>query len=225
MSEVELKGNGLKKNIKSFIDKFKKMKKTELLIICILIILALFIYFNSNQLLGISSKNENDITTTISSTNQYITDLETRLSNVLSKVHGAGNVSVMISIESGSEIVVATSSENKTNTSTGSSSSTQSSTTVEKPIIIGDAPLILMEKLPKIKGVIVVAQGAENVQVRLELLRAVQALLDIDANNIEIFVGNKKWGVNYVIQEKENYNFIYYGNFISSYRLFKYHFK
>jgi len=192
MSEVELKGNGLKKNIKSFIDKFKKMKKTELLIICILIILALFIYFNSNQLLGISSKNENDITTTISSTNQYITDLETRLSNVLSKVHGAGNVSVMISIESGSEIVVATSSENKTNTSTGSSSSTQSSTTVEKPIIIGDAPLILMEKLPKIKGVIVVAQGAENVQVRLELLRAVQALLDIDANNIEIFVGNKK---------------------------------
>lgn len=192
MSEVELQGNGLKKNIKSFIDKFKKMKKTELLIIGILIILALFIYFNSNQLLGISSKNENDITTTISSTNQYITDLETRLSNVLSKVQGAGNVSVMISIECGSEIVVATSSENKTNTSTGSSSSTQSSTTVEKPIIIGDTPLILMEKLPKIKGVIVVAQGAENVQVRLELLRAVQALLDIDANNIEIFVGNKK---------------------------------
>ena len=192
MSEVEIKGNDLKKrkvNLNLLIDKLKKIKKSEWLIIGVMIIIALLIYFNSNSMLRFSSSDGGDISTTISSTNQYIADLESRLSKVLSKVYGAGDVSVMISIESGSEIVVATSSENKTNSSTGSSNSTQSSTTVEKPIIIGDEPLILMEKLPKIKGVIVVAQGAENVQVRLEMLRAVQALLDVEADNIEIFVG------------------------------------
>lgn len=192
MSEVDVKCNTLKKdklNIKSFVEKFKSIRKTEWLIILVMIVVALLLYFNSNSILGLSTNDENKDLNSISTTNQYIADLESRLSKVLSQVSGAGNVNVMISIESGSEIVVATSSENKINTSTGTSNTTQSSTTIEKPIIIGDEPLVLMEKLPKIKGVIVVAQGANNVQVRLEMLRAVQALLDVDSNNIEIFVG------------------------------------
>ena len=111
--------------------------------------------------------------------------MEDKLSKVLSNVSGAGKVSVMLTLESGSEIIVAKTKEERTNTSSNSTSVT----VVESPVIVGKEPLILMEILPKIKGVIVVAQGANDVAVRLELLRAVQALIDVDSNKIEIFVG------------------------------------
>lgn len=193
MSEVSISNNEVnkKKSTKdTIIDRLKKLKKSEWIVIGVMIAVALLIYYNSTKMFNNTSDNDIQISNSISTTSQYISDLESRLSNVLSKIYGAGNVSVMISIASGSEIVVATSSETKTNTSTGTSNSSQSNTIVEKPIIIGDEPLVLFEKLPQIKGVIIVAQGANNVQVRLEMLKAVQALLDVDADNIEIFVGN-----------------------------------
>ena len=39
----------------------------------------------------------------------------------------------------------------------------------------------------KITGVIVVAEGAEDIKVRMELIRAVSRALNVDANAIEIF--------------------------------------
>lgn len=193
MSEVSISNNEVNKKTSkkdTIIERLKKIKKSEWIVIGVMIAIALLIYYNSNKMFNNTSNNDIQLSNSISTTSQYISDLESRLSSVLSKIHGAGTVSVMISIASGSEIVVATSSETKTNTSTGASNSSQSNTIVEKPIIIGDEPLVLFEKLPQIKGVIIVAQGANNVQVRLEMLKAVQALLDVDANNIEIFVGN-----------------------------------
>lgn len=38
-----------------------------------------------------------------------------------------------------------------------------------------------------IKGVVIVADGADNVKVRLNLVAASQTLLDIDANSIQIY--------------------------------------
>ena len=168
-----------------FLSKIKNIKGIEWIVICSLCLLIFIIYYSSitNDKASINYSNPT------SSTSEYAKEIEEKLCNVLSNVAGAGKVSVMVTLECGTEIKVATSKEERTNYSSGTSSNTQSVTVVENPVIIGKEPLVVLEILPKIKGVIVVAQGANNVSVRLELLRAVQTLIDVNSNQIEIFVG------------------------------------
>ena len=164
-----------------FIERLKKIKGIEWIIVVVACLVIFLIYYSSS----FSKSGTSDTNISVSSSSQYAKEVEDKLSKVLSNVSGAGKVSVMLTLESGSEIIVAKTKEERTNTSSNSTSVT----VVESPVIVGKEPLILMEILPKIKGVIVVAQGANDVAVRLELLRAVQALIDVDSNKIEIFVG------------------------------------
>ena len=181
MSENDKKK--VKSKISNFFQNIKGNKKSETIVVILLVIVAIFIYTSASSLF-----KSNESTTNLS-TNEYVNQLEQRLSKVLSNVKGAGNVSVMITVEGGSEITIATSTEEKVNSTTGTTSN-QSSTIKEEPIIIGNQPVVLIEKYPTIKGVIVVATGANNIQVRLELLKAVQAVLEVDANDVEVFIGN-----------------------------------
>lgn len=48
------------------------------------------------------------------------------------------------------------------------------------------------EVVPKVSSVIVVAEGAKDYKVKIELLKAVEAILNLPTSNIEILVGNKK---------------------------------
>ena len=75
----------------------------------------------------------------------------------------------MITVESGMEIVTATES--------GS----------EKPIIVNGKVVILKELYPKVKGVVIVAGGADSIKVKVELLNATVALLDVDPKAVEIY--------------------------------------
>ena len=47
-------------------------------------------------------------------------------------------------------------------------------------------PEILKEIYPKVKGVIIVAQGGDNVEIKNQLISAVMSLMDLDANKIEV---------------------------------------
>jgi len=176
---------------KSFLDKvpllkkLKNVKGIEYVVVIVLCIIVLIIYFSTTT----DKKDNSNVSIQKTSSFEYAQILEDKLAKVLSQISGAGDVSVMVTIENSSEIVIATSTEERVNTSAGSSNTTQSSTTVTNPIIIDDEPVVIMEKLPTIKGVIVVAQGANDVKVRLNLLTAVQTLIDIDVNKIEILVG------------------------------------
>lgn len=124
----------------------------------------------------------------------YIENIQLSLEKVLSNIHGAGRVNVMVTLESGPELKIASSiDERTTTTKTGSDSATTNVNVVRNPIIItqngGSNPLVLMEIMPVIKGVIVVAQGANNTKVKLQLLQAVQSLLKVDNNSIQIYAG------------------------------------
>lgn len=48
------------------------------------------------------------------------------------------------------------------------------------------------KKVSKIKGVIIVAEGAKDVGVRLNLIRATQTVLNVKSNTIEVFVMKNK---------------------------------
>ncbi len=122
-------------------------------------------------------------------------DLETRLKNVLSSIRGAGEVEVLITYESSSELVTAMSTNvnsNRSETSDGEKMSTNTQTTeVSEPATVsssgGNEPIILVEKEPVVRGVIVVAEGAADIRVKLDLQRAVTAVLDIPISKIEVF--------------------------------------
>ncbi len=123
------------------------------------------------------------------SSKQYVDNLESKLTSLLSSISGAGRTKVMVTIESGPEIKVANTVEEKTTTT----SSGSTVTVVTNPILIEQkgeqVPLILMEVVPKVKGVIVVSEGASNAKVKMDMYTAIKALLDIPSGNIEIFTG------------------------------------
>ena len=131
-------------------------------------------------------------TSTTTTTIDYSQQIESKLEKVLSNIEGAGDVSVMVTVESSPQLVIATSKEEKTTSNNSTNSNSNNITVVETPVIVTkngvSSPLVLQEIQPKITGVIVVAQGANDAKVRLELLKAVQSVLNIEISCIEIFI-------------------------------------
>ncbi|MFO7154640.1 MAG: stage III sporulation protein AG, partial [Caldicoprobacter oshimai] len=48
-------------------------------------------------------------------------------------------------------------------------------------------PLVIKEMEPEIKGVIVIAEGAKDIRVKLDLIRAVQTALGVSPQQVEVF--------------------------------------
>ena len=105
--------------------------------------------------------------------------LENKLCNVLSKISGVEEVSVLISLESGFSYEYAMDTETTT-------SGSGSSTTLETTIIIDGEPVVVKENYPVIKGVVIVAKGSENFSVKMDILEAVTTVLEIDESDITI---------------------------------------
>ncbi len=158
-------------NGKSFFKKFKENKKLQYLIVCICLAVLLVVVLSST----IITKNTNNQVTSI---DEYVTNLEKKLVKTLSKVEGAGDVSVVITVESGMETVLA--SKTTTTNSNGGV------IVEESPIIINGKTVTVKEKYPKIVGVLIVAEGADNIAVMRKLQQATISLLDININQIEI---------------------------------------
>ena len=163
MSENEVKYK------KSIIDKIKSSKKLQFVIIAICLIIAIYIVIVSFQ-----NKNEKQV----NSIDNYVENLEKRLSQTLSKVDGAGDVDVVITVESGMRTVLAT----KT-TTTENSFGVE---TVETPIVVNGKTVVISEMYPEIVGVLIVCKGANNISVMTKLHQATISLLDININQIEI---------------------------------------
>lgn len=136
------------------------------------------------------STTESEVTSTQTTTvTASSAALETRLAAILSEINGAGKVNVLITYYSTSELLTAATTNTHSTVTEGISNKSSTTSETTSPIIVGNDVIVLKEIMPEVKGVIVVAEGASDVRVRLELLRAVQTVLEIDANAIEIFAG------------------------------------
>ena len=158
-------------SIQKALDKIKNNKKLQYLILAFLISIILL----SLLIINFSNKNESVDTDTI---NSYVTSLENRLAKALEKVEGVGSATVVITVESGMETVLAM----KTTTTTTNSGIE----TVETPILVNGKTVVLKELYPKITGVLIVAKGADNIFVLNKIQQATVSLLDINVNKIEI---------------------------------------
>lgn len=163
------------------------MKNIKILVLVFIAIIASLIIFNLNDDEVVESTSVN--TYGYISTMEYCAELESKLENLLSNVKGAGQVKCMVTVNGSPELVYAKDEDEKiTNNSGGTTSSNSSS-----PIIVtvnGDSnALILTEKLPEVKGVIVVSSGANDVSIKLNILNAVSTLLNISIDKVSVLNG------------------------------------
>lgn len=174
----------------SFVKKLKNIKHIEIIIVVIFILILLLICFAGNDTFSFLSKKKNTTSTsgniTYVSTSDYVSSIEGKLKSILSNINGAGKVEVMISVDGSSEIQFATDEIITTNGQT-------TEKTINIVFVTKDGvnqPIITNEKLPKINGVVVVSSGAKNTKVKLQLMSAVQTLVNIDCDKIQILEGN-----------------------------------
>ena len=113
--------------------------------------------------------------------------MEARLGNILSKIEGVGEVDVLITFETTAEQITATTNNSHSTTTQNGDNSTTTSTSTDTPIISNQNVIVLQEKMPKIIGVIVVAEGADKAKVKLQILSAVSTALNINQNSIQIY--------------------------------------
>ena len=126
----------------------------------------------------------------------YLRGLEKSLSLILSKVTSAGKVSVMITCKGGKEIItdkdnsindkITDEKDNEGGTRIISEISTNEKTVIANEQGGGSEPVIIKEINPEIKGVIVVAEGASDPEIKRKLNEAVQIVLDIPAYRVII---------------------------------------
>jgi len=118
---------------------------------------------------------------------EIVADIERRLSELLSKVEGAGQVSVMVYADTSSEQVPAYNDIQDTrNDERADGKSLEVSETRQLALAGTDEPVILKVIIPQIKGVIVVAEGADDVLVKAQLNNAVCTLLGIPEHRVQI---------------------------------------
>jgi stage III sporulation protein AG len=127
----------------------------------------------------------------------YEEQLENKLKNILEQISGVGEVSVMITLKVGKEIipasnVIETESETNERDSDGGTRTVLQQSTDKKVVMRNgsgteDQPLIVKEIMPEVKGVIVVAVGAEKPEVEAKLTEAVQTVLGIPAFRVKVY--------------------------------------
>lgn len=170
----EKKSDVKTKEKKGLFAKLKSVKHIEIIAVALLGVIVIVIMLSS---FNFGDSNGSDSGSFSSS--EYVSSLEKKLTDILSNVNGAGKVKVMLTVESGMETVTAVETIVK--------QSGNDTTTTTSPVMVGGKPVVLKEMYPKITGVLIVAQGASSIKVKLELLKATSSVLAIEENIIEIF--------------------------------------
>ena len=191
MKATEKLSNALKK-----LHGLNAKKKTQYLAVLLVVAIILAIYFSSLDTSGTKKTDDKAEAGAPAETISSDTEMEDRLKRVLSKVDGVGDVDVIINYESTAERIPAFSEDRQISKS--DSQDTSSETTSEKSDIAtvqgngASEALIVKENQPEVRGVIVVAQGAEDISVRMNLLNAVTTLLNVSADKVEILKMNQQ---------------------------------
>lgn len=184
------------KTIKKHLDNLDNKKFIFNIFIILVLSVVLLVMLN-----GYTSNEKNNGTTVIKdSSNEYnnlVKDdyesyVEDKLSEILSKLKGVGKVSVMVTLEDSIEKIpasnVTTTKEitSELDSQGGTREVSREDETIQVVNTSNDV-VVLKEVKPSIKGVIVVAEGAENGLVLETLYEAVKTVLGVAGNKVQIF--------------------------------------
>ena len=145
---------------KEFLEKLMSNKKLIFLFVAGLFIVLFSGLFNGSKESTLPEKEQNEM--------QYID--EKGLEEILANVEGAGKVQVYITYKDTGEKIVAYDSDKDEKTVVNSGKNNE--------------PYVLTVRHPEIKGVLVIATGAGNENVKNRLLKCVKSITDIPYSNI-----------------------------------------
>ena len=119
-------------------------------------------------------------------------ELEKRLETILSKIKGVSNVSVLITYSETEEIVPLYNINNslsQTEEGDGKEKVIKKEENVSKNVLLDDDSNVLIEKKlsPKIEGAIVIAKGVSNVNIKSNIISAMEAVTGLASHKIQVF--------------------------------------
>ena len=120
---------------------------------------------------------------TVSDVSFSLVELEQKLEQTLSRIEGAGRVSVVLSVSGEVEQVLARNTER---------TDQQLSSEV---VLVGrgsgsEEAVVVTRKYPEFRGALIVCEGGDDPQVKLKLTQAVSALTGLGAAKISVCKGN-----------------------------------
>ena len=179
MEEAKNKQNFFEKFV-SKIKNFKFLKTVFVAVLCFIVVLIFASSFKTKTVKkSVSSTNYS------SKAIEYCKQQENRLEQVLESVKGISNVKVFVMVDESPEIRYV---QDKTENSSGTNSSTESATVIVKNGSVSE-PIVVIETLPKIKGVLVIAKGAGNIKTKSMLTNIISSVLCINISNVEVLEG------------------------------------
>jgi len=177
--------------MKKLWEKLKKIKNIEIYAAVVVVIIIIIIYCST--LVTPKQSTANDSGAAVSAVTQTYADMiESKLAEVIGSIKGAGHVAVMVMTDGEGTSELAYNIDEKTVEQTGTSGQGTTTTTSTKTLLLGTGgkPIVLWINPPDIIGIIVVATGAADVGVRLNILKAVQTIIGSSNAHIEILTGN-----------------------------------
>lgn len=189
-----------KRSIENKIFKNKTIENLIFFIIILVVTLVLVKYiFSGNKK---ENKNESYEDAKLVSSNEVISNSETEnykeslkndLINILKKIDGVGDVDVLITYSETSKLVPIY-NENSSESKTSEEDASGGSRVVEsydssKEVITDDSSSPITEKviMPKIEGAIIICEGANNIDVKNNVISAVEAATGLKVHKIQVF--------------------------------------
>ena len=173
-------------------------KKTENLVFLLIILIITVVAINTIW------KDEKEDTNITNQTNKKLADrtqetittsnnsLEEKLEHILSNINGVGNVDVLITYNETEEIIPIynkTDKKSVTNEidSKGGTRTIEETDTIEEVIFQNDEIIVQKTVSPKIEGAIITATGANNSNVKTNIIQAVEAATGLATHKIQVF--------------------------------------
>ena len=146
-----------------------------------------------------SSKTGQDTDTSQTSNSSSSENLERRLEDILKNIEGVGDVKVFINYSESSETVAMYNENSKTSTTEETDKSggvrKVEETDSQKEVVYQEqngnkTPIVQKTVEPKIEGAIITAKGASDINVKTNIIQAVEAATGLATHKIQAFQGN-----------------------------------
>lgn len=166
-----------KKELPDWLQKIKSIKHIEIIIAIIVIVVVVIAYTYTVN----GSKTSNEAVAEGET-------LTAELTAILSKIDGVGKVDILIIYNGGKQLEIASEVDKNTDIDSEGDRTTTTIKENQTPVIVdGNKPLVIGEKRAQIDGVIIVAEGGGDNNVRVQLMRAISSLLKIDFKDVQVF--------------------------------------
>ena len=169
-------------------DKLKKMlnidKKTSNLVFVLILLVIVLIFFNYI----FSSEDKKETVETSSKSVVEENSIDTRLSNIISKINGVNSASVLISYTYKNKKIPIYDTKENVDVVTENEKTSTKKTTEKKVAYEGNSALIESKEVPEATGAIVVVSGDITELTKDEIKNAVSFATNVPIHKIQIFV-------------------------------------